>query len=197
MADASVDGYGSVGPIRSKRHIKVSHTPFKGSSLLAPPSAHKRIADPGSLAVFKSGDTGSSKKNSQFQQTLNNPGNHMSGMQSPHQHSSQIARRILDHIDKKVPTLREKTEEIRIASLRQKASTAKLTTSLSENVNSALSNGSTSQSSGLDSQKLLAPNLFGLAPNSVQAQVGDARSSDSLKLWNSTAANEVPSLSLA
>ncbi|CAM8902964.1 unnamed protein product [Rhodiola kirilowii] len=175
MGDASVDGYRSLGPIRSKRHNKVTHSPFRGSAVQKP------VTDQGTLRVFQSEDPGSARNISQFQHTKNKPYNRANGIQFAHPHSSQMAKRILDHIDRKVPTLREKSEEIRIASVGQKTSPSKLTTPLLQKDKSVLSNGFPSQSSDVDGHKLLAPNLFGIASNSTQAQGGDAGASDSKK----------------
>ncbi|CAM8963367.1 unnamed protein product [Rhodiola kirilowii] len=175
MGYASVDGYRSLGPIRSKRHNKVAHSPFRGSAL------QKSVTDQGTLPVFNSEDPGSARNNSQFQHIENKPYNRTTGIQFAHPHSSQMAKRILDHIDRKVPTLREKSEEIRIASLAQKTSPSKLTTPVLQKDKAVLSNGFPSQSSDVDSQKLLAPNLFGRASNSSRAQGDDAGTSDSKK----------------
>ncbi|CAM8905475.1 unnamed protein product [Rhodiola kirilowii] len=175
MGDASVDGYRSLGPIRSKRHNKVTHSPFRGSAVQKP------VTDQGTLRVFQSEDPGSARNISQFQHTKNKPYNRANGIQFAHPHSCQMAKRILDHIDRKVPTLHEKSEEIRIASVGQKTSPSKLTTPLLQKDKSVLSNGFPSQSSDVDGHKLLAPNLFGIASNSTQAQGGDAGASDSKK----------------
>uniref|UniRef100_A0A7N0VI64 Nuclear pore complex protein NUP1 n=1 Tax=Kalanchoe fedtschenkoi TaxID=63787 RepID=A0A7N0VI64_KALFE len=175
VADASVNGLGSVGPIRSKRHNKVAHSPFRGSTLVASSNVQKSIADSGTLLT----------ENMQYTQKTK--------IQSAHPHSSQIARIILDHIDRKVPSLREKSEEIRIARTGWETSPSKLSTPSLQQDRSALSNGFTSRSFDIGSKKLI-PALSGIASYSTQAQGGDAGSSDSPKNnaspFNSSTANE-------
>lgn len=128
------DGFGSVGPIRRIRH-KVAETPSRGfnslhSSLNNPSQAEKSSFYAGFSPAFKNLEPGVTGSSSKFQSAeVKSHAYEVSGP-SVHPQTSQIARKILEHIDRKTPTLAEKSAELKLARTSKKPSSPEVTTAM-------------------------------------------------------------------
>ncbi|KAK8602149.1 hypothetical protein V6N13_058197 [Hibiscus sabdariffa] len=113
------NGHGSVGPIRS-RYKGTAETPSRGSvyshSTLngSFPVVNSNVSKGLSPSIKRNMEQGGSSSSSVFQSIDKNRSSEM-GMPPVHPHSSQMARTILDHLDRTLVTPKEKSEELKIA----------------------------------------------------------------------------------
>lgn len=144
------DSYGSVGPIRRSRHKLVAGTP-KGSSVIGSLSIGPSKFDDSNVS---NGLLSTVRKkfepvttNSTFQ-TANNTFQFLpkdrkqesfnAGVPTVHPQSSQIARTILEHIDRNPVTPKDRSEEIKLAIARKKPMSSNCTPSNNSNENNSL-----------------------------------------------------------
>lgn len=131
-------GYGSVGPIRTSRQKIAAQTPPRGSGFgnpaIGPSKVEKKNVSRGFLPAFnKNFESGETSSSSQFQSVERKRHSFEVGTPTVHPQSSQIARTILEHIDRNPPTPKEKAEELKLAISWKKA--------LSSGVPSIIPNG--------------------------------------------------------
>ncbi|KAG5226104.1 nuclear pore complex protein [Salix suchowensis] len=137
--DISVDDvHGSVGPIRRTRirHKAVTETP-RGSasyhSTLNSPQVENFNAFEGLFSgVKKSNEKGGTSSPSKFLVADSEPQSSKVNVPSVPPHSRQMAQKILEHLERNVPTPKEKSAELRLASSWKK--------SLPSNNNNSLAN---------------------------------------------------------
>ncbi|KAF3453713.1 hypothetical protein FNV43_RR04154 [Rhamnella rubrinervis] len=115
--DALDYNYGSV---RRSRHKIAAQTPPRGSvfgnSSVGPSKVEKTNVSEGFLpAANKNFEPGETSSNSQFQSVERKRHSFEVGTPTVHPQSSQIARTILEHIDRNPPTPKEKAEELKLA----------------------------------------------------------------------------------
>ncbi|XP_061992181.1 nuclear pore complex protein NUP1 isoform X1 [Rosa rugosa] len=117
--DALDGGYGSsVGPIRRTRHKVATQTPPRGSpyvhssSIGTPQVENSHILKEFLPAGRKNFELGGLSGNSPFQSIDRKPSSSQVGV---HPQSSQIARTILEHINRNSPTPKDKSEELKLA----------------------------------------------------------------------------------
>ncbi|XWS72938.1 hypothetical protein CRYUN_Cryun02cG0082600 [Craigia yunnanensis] len=114
------DGHGSVGPIRRIRHKGTAETPSRGSvyshsSLNGPFSVGNSSVSKGLFpSIKKNLEQGGTSSSSIFQSVDSNRSSEMS-IPPVHLHSSQMARTILEHLERNLATPKEKSDELKIA----------------------------------------------------------------------------------
>lgn len=109
-----------MGPIRRSRHKIAAQTPPRGSvfgnSSVGPSKVEKTNVSKGFLpAVNRNFEPGEASSSSQFQSVERKRHSFEVGTPTVHPQSSQIARTILEHIDRNPPTPKEKAEELKLA----------------------------------------------------------------------------------
>ncbi|XP_022755142.1 nuclear pore complex protein NUP1-like isoform X2 [Durio zibethinus] len=112
------DGHGSVGPIRRIRHKGIAETPSKGSvyshlSLNGPfPVGNSNVSKSLFPSIKKNLEQGGTRSSSVFQSV---DGRRSSEMRIPpvHPHSSQMARTILEHLERN-PATPKKSDKLKI-----------------------------------------------------------------------------------
>ncbi|KAK7281650.1 hypothetical protein RIF29_09824 [Crotalaria pallida] len=111
--DASDGGFGSVGPIRRNRHRLGAH-----STLRRP--AYSSLHGP-SQSDFNDGFTPAVKRSSDpdGSSSIHKPLGFEVGSPTVPMHTSLMAKKILEHIDRKVPTPKEKSAELKLATERK------------------------------------------------------------------------------
>ncbi|XVE71459.1 hypothetical protein DITRI_Ditri10aG0152400 [Diplodiscus trichospermus] len=114
------NGHGSLGPIRRIQHKSTAETPLRGSiyshsSLNGPfPVGNSNVSKglfPSNKKNLEQGGTGSS---SVFRSVHSDRSPEM-GIPPVHPHSSQMARTILEHLERNLATPKEKSNELKIA----------------------------------------------------------------------------------
>ncbi|XWS27018.1 hypothetical protein CRYUN_Cryun26dG0079800 [Craigia yunnanensis] len=145
------DGHGSVGPIRRIRHKGTAETPsrasvYSHSSLNGPfPVGNSNLSEGILPSIKKNLEQGGTSSSSIFQSVDSKRSSEM-GIPPVHPHSSQMARTILEHLERNVATPTEKSNELKIATSWKR--------SLSSDANAAISKGHNSLPYlGLDSSK--------------------------------------------
>lgn len=124
--DALDGGCGSIGPIRRTRHKVATQTPPRGSPYFHSSSigtsqvenSHIRKELPAGKQNF---ELGGLSGNSPFQSIDRKPSSFQVGV---HRQSSQIARTILEHINRNSPTPKDKSEELKLAFAWEKPSSS-------------------------------------------------------------------------
>ncbi|EOY31097.1 Dedicator of cytokinesis protein 6, putative isoform 3, partial [Theobroma cacao] len=115
------DGHRSVGPIRRNRNkgmqtpsrVSVySHSLLNGPSPVENSNVSTKGLFPSSQKTLEPGGTSSS---SVFQSVDSKSGSFEMGIPPVHPHSSQMARTILEHLERNLATPKEKSDELRIA----------------------------------------------------------------------------------
>ncbi|KAK6248385.1 hypothetical protein QUC31_019950 [Theobroma cacao] len=115
------DGHRSVGPIRRNRNkgmqtpsrVSVySHSLLNGPSPVENSNVSTKGLFPSSKKTLEPGGTSSS---SVFQSVDSKSGSFEMGIPPVHPHSSQMARTILEHLERNLATPKEKSDELRIA----------------------------------------------------------------------------------
>ncbi|KAJ0030231.1 hypothetical protein Pint_13003 [Pistacia integerrima] len=139
--DTSDDVRGSVGPIRRMRH-KVAESPsrrsvsFHSSLIGQSPLGNSNVSESFFPAVKTNLETGGSGSSSLFQSLDNKSSNSEVGVPPVHPHSSQMARTILEHLERNPPTPKDKSAELKLATSWNQTQ--------SSNVNSAVPSGNNS-----------------------------------------------------
>ncbi|XP_015867518.3 nuclear pore complex protein NUP1 [Ziziphus jujuba] len=141
-SDALDDHYGSVGPIRRPRHKFVAQTPARGSifvnSSVGPSKVENTNPSRAFLpAVRKNFEHGEASSSSQFQ-SVERKQRSFEGVPTVHPQSTQIARKILEHIDRKTPTPKDKSEELKLVTSWKKTPSSDSTSIISNGYDSLL-----------------------------------------------------------
>nr|KJB64742.1 hypothetical protein B456_010G063000 [Gossypium raimondii]KJB64744.1 hypothetical protein B456_010G063000 [Gossypium raimondii] len=129
-------GYGSVGPIRRICHKGSAEIPSRGSiyshsSLNDPfPVGNSNVSKSQFSSIKKNLEQGGAISSSDIQSVDGNRSSEM-GIPPVHPHSSQMARTILEHLERTLVTPKKKSEELKIATSWKK--------SQSSDVNAAVS----------------------------------------------------------
>ncbi|MBA0810265.1 hypothetical protein Gohar_002272 [Gossypium harknessii] len=129
-------GYGSVGPIRRICHKGSAEIPSRGSiyshsSLNDPfPVGNSNVSKGQFSSIKKNLEQGGASSSSDIQSVDGNRSSEM-GIPPVHPHSSQMARTILEHLERTLVTPKKKSEEFKIATSWKK--------SQSSDVNAAVS----------------------------------------------------------
>ncbi|KAI3901204.1 hypothetical protein MKX01_018333 [Papaver californicum] len=107
-------GFGSLGPIRRGRRNSVETTPYRGTSLSR---FENSDASMDNLRINNQNhEIGpSANANIDFQMVTNKPPSSV-GISPVHPQSSDVARRILEHLDRTIPTPQKKANEFKMAS---------------------------------------------------------------------------------
>ncbi|XP_024181946.1 nuclear pore complex protein NUP1 isoform X3 [Rosa chinensis] len=147
--DALDGGYGSsVGPIRRTRHKVATQTPPRGSpyvhssSFGTPQVENSHIRKEFLPAGRKNFELGGLSGNSPFQSIDRKPSSSQVGV---HPQSSQIARTILEHINRNSPTPKDKSEELKLAIAWKKPPTSDIPSLNQNGDDSSLLGGSSSR----------------------------------------------------
>ncbi|XP_058113411.1 nuclear pore complex protein NUP1 isoform X3 [Magnolia sinica] len=149
----SDDGFGTVGPIRRLRQKTMESTISKGasssrpgsSSLLQPSSSNAFM---GFLSSAQEMEPGTSKSSLEKFHHVDNKTIRYVGSSTVHPQSSEMARRILEHLDRTVPSPKEKAAEIKLAVERNRPS-PEITADMSNGQLGRFDVGPDSQSSSL------------------------------------------------
>ncbi|KAL6226329.1 hypothetical protein ACLB2K_000291 [Fragaria x ananassa] len=160
--DALDGGYGSsVGPICRTRHKVATQTPPRGSpyvhsSLIGTPRVenshiHKEFLPAGK----KNFELGGISGNSPFQSIDRKSSSSQVGV---HPQSSQLARTILEHLDRNSPTPRDKSEELKLATEWKKPPTSDIP-SLNQNGDDSLPLGGSSSGKVINNDNQKKPAL--------------------------------------
>lgn len=198
------DVHGSVGPIRRTRirHKAVAETPSRGSasyhSTLNSPQVENFNAFEGLFSgVKKSTEKGGTSSPSKFLVADSEPQSSKVSVPSVPPHSRQMAQKILEHLERNLPTPKEKSAELRLATSWKK--------SLSSNNNNSLANGPDSlrkpdQADKTNSAQATEDRgnlLFKFAPREVTVQADSAAkdntSASDMKAVPNAASSEFPS----
>ncbi|OUZ99886.1 hypothetical protein BVC80_9067g78 [Macleaya cordata] len=131
------DGFRSVGPIRRIRHKFVETTPFRGANSSRPAvSGLNRVessdASKGFLPISNQNlEPGASTRNEiNFQTVDSRPPSSSVGVSTVHPQSTEMARRILEHLDRTVPTPQKKAAELKLATSWRKSSSSEISTGM-------------------------------------------------------------------
>ncbi|KAH1057323.1 hypothetical protein J1N35_035388 [Gossypium stocksii] len=144
-------GYGSVGPIRRIRHKGTAEIPSRGSiyshsSLNDPfPVVNSNVSKGQFSSIKKNLERGGASSSSDIQSVDGNRSSEM-GIPPVHPHSSQMARTILDHLERTLLTPKKKSEELKIATSWKKSQSSDVNAAVSAEHNDL-------QNLGLDSSK--------------------------------------------
>lgn len=198
------DVHGSVGPIRRTRirHKAVAETPSRGSasyhSTLNSPQVENFNAFEGLFSgVKKNTEKGGTSSPSKFLVADSEPQSSKVSVPSVPPHSRQMAQKILEHLERNLPTPKEKSAELRLATSWKK--------SLSSNNNNSLANGLDSlrkpdQADKTNSAQATEDRgnlLFKFAPREVTVQADTAAKNNTaasdLKAVPNAASSEFPS----
>lgn len=118
------NGRGSAGPIRRTRHKAAVESPARGSVKFhssvdgLSPVGHSHFSE--FPAVKKNLGLGGTSGSSIFQLADRKPLNSEVGVPPVHPHSSQMARTILEHLERNLPTPKDKSAELGLATSRKK-----------------------------------------------------------------------------
>ncbi|GLT53861.1 hypothetical protein SLA2020_271000 [Shorea laevis] len=136
-SDTLDSDYGSVGPIRKIRHKPLANSSSRGSayfrsSLDGPSQVENSNASEGFLPAVKKnmvlgGISGTSKSKLHSSEV---------GVPMVHPHTNQMARKILEHIDRTQPTPKEKSAELERAATWKKPESSDVTFAMSNEHNS-------------------------------------------------------------
>ncbi|KAI3962913.1 hypothetical protein MKW92_050650 [Papaver armeniacum] len=107
-------GFGSLGPIRRTRRNSVETTPYRGTSL------NRFESSDASMDILRINNQNheigpSTNADIDFQIANNKPPSSV-GISPVHPQSSDVARRILEHLDRAIPTPQKKVNELKMAS---------------------------------------------------------------------------------
>lgn len=161
------NGQGSAGPIRRTRHKAAVESPARGSVKFhssvdgLSPVGHSHFSE--FPAVKKNLGLGGTSGSSIFQLADRKPLSSEVGVPPVHPHSSQMARTILEHLERNLPTPKDKSAELGLATSRKKIQSS-VSTSVASEQNIFLNFG------GCDSRK-----KGDEGDNKNSAQVNEAR----------------------
>lgn len=170
------NGHGSVGPVRRIRHRVPDKSPARGyinsnSSLNGPLRVGNNSISEGFFPVVKNNlELGGTGNSSIFQSVdWKSPSSEL-GVPPVHPHSSQMARTILEHLERNPPTPKDKSAELRLATSWNKTQLSNSSIAMPSECNTFLHLG------GLDPKKA----ELGDKKNSVQ--VNEARMNSFFKV---------------
>ncbi|KAL9443355.1 hypothetical protein AB3S75_016670 [Citrus x aurantiifolia] len=130
------NGRGSAGPIRRTRHKAAVESPARGSVKFhssvdgLSPVGHSHFSE--FPAVKKNLELGGTSGSSIFQLADRKPLSSEVGVPPVHPHSSQMARTILEHLERNLPTPKDKSAELGLATSRKKIQSSVSTSVASE-----------------------------------------------------------------
>ncbi|WCJ30048.1 nucleoporin-related [Euphorbia peplus] len=133
-------GHGSVGPIRRLRHKVNAETPTRGSvNFLTPLNGAEMDYFSKSEGLFsaakKNLENGQIDSSAKYKSFGSKPRNTEISTPTVPAHSSQVARKILEHLDRNPPTPNDKSAELRLGSSWQKPQYTGLPTFTPNNLN--------------------------------------------------------------
>ena len=176
--DNSVDNvHGSVGPIRRTRirHKAVPETPSRGSasyhSTLNSPQVENFNAFEGLFSgVKKSTEKGGTASPSKFLVADSEPQSSKVNVPSVPPHSRQMAQKILEHLERNLPTPKEKSAELRLASSWKKSLSSNNNNSLANDLDSLRKSDQTDKTISAQATEDRGNLLFKFAPQEVTVQ---------------------------
>lgn len=131
--------HGSIGPIRSSRQKFITGSAQKFSSFpsLVGSSQRERtdFRMPSFPAFNKNMGAGGTSSSSKPQSVENKSLNFEVGVSTVPTHSIQMARKILEHLDRSIPTPKDKAAELKQATLRKKSESSDVAHSMSSSGN--------------------------------------------------------------
>ncbi|XP_056162393.1 nuclear pore complex protein NUP1-like isoform X2 [Syzygium oleosum] len=131
--------HGSIGPIRSSRQKFVTGSAQKFSSFPSlVGSSQRETIDfrlPSLPAFNKNMEAGGTSSSSKSQSLENKSLDFEVGVPTVPTHSSQMARKILEHLDRSLPSPKDKAVELKEASLRKKSESSDVAHSMSSSGN--------------------------------------------------------------
>ncbi|KAK6945112.1 hypothetical protein RJ641_026214 [Dillenia turbinata] len=134
---SSFNGYGSAGPIRRVRHRFVSQSASRGPSSLrssqtVPPAAEDADIPGTSFPVMKKNSVhGTTSSSSKHFSLSNKPDSFEVSTPTAHPRSTLMAKQILEHLDRTVPSPKDKAAELKLASSWRKTTRSEVATILS------------------------------------------------------------------
>lgn len=139
------NGRGSAGPIRRTRHKAAVECPARGSVKFH--SSLEGLSPVGNSyfsefpSVKKNLEVGGTSGSSIFQLADRKPPSSEVGVPPVHPHSSQMARTILEHLERNLPTPKDKSAELGLATSHKKIQSSNVTTSAAREQNIFLNFG--------------------------------------------------------
>ncbi|KAM4133190.1 hypothetical protein ACJW30_01G309700 [Castanea mollissima] len=140
-SDALDNDYGSVGPIRRTRHKPLAKYSSGGSAYLrasldGPSQVKNSDASEGILsAVKKNMEIGGTSSTSKPQSLYSKPHSSEKAVAAVHPHTTEMARKILEHIDRNPPTPKDKTSELKLVATWKKPESSVVSNALSNERN--------------------------------------------------------------
>ncbi|KAL6496588.1 hypothetical protein OROGR_029846 [Orobanche gracilis] len=135
----TIDGYGSVGPIRRIRN-KFSSEVCPRGSIFSPPKEPSELVKPAPggflLSTAKTTELGETSGAAKYYPGENILVSSDRGISNLNSSSSQAVRKILEHLDRNKPTPKEKEAELKLATAWRKSSPGASDTSHYQNVSS-------------------------------------------------------------
>ncbi|CAK7345476.1 unnamed protein product [Dovyalis caffra] len=180
------DGQGSVGPIRKNRirHKVVAETPSRGSadrhSILNSPQVENLNAFEGLCSsVKKSTEKGETSSPSEFLLADSKPQSSENVPTVP-PYSRQMAQKILEHLDRNLPTPKEKSAELRLATSWKKLHSSSKNNNLTNlgGLYSASKSDLADKTNSVQGTEDRGNVLFKSAPQGVSIQANDAAKSN-------------------
>ncbi|KAI3446910.1 hypothetical protein Pfo_003575 [Paulownia fortunei] len=137
----TVDGYGSVGPIRRIRNKFASGVHPRGSIFGSPKDISSKMGTPKVFGGFlpsieKNLEPGETSGASKYCSGDNVSGSSDRGISDPNLSSSQAVRKILEHLDRNKPTPKEKEAELKLVTAWRRTSPEATDTIHEENIRS-------------------------------------------------------------
>lgn len=140
------NGRGSAGPIRRTRHKAAVESPARGSVKFSSvdglsPAGNSHFSEGFFPTVKKNLELGGASGSSIFQLADRKPPSSEVGVPPVHPHSSQMARTILEHLERNLPTPKDKSAELELATSSKKIQSSNVTTSMASEQNIFLNFG--------------------------------------------------------
>lgn len=141
------NGRGSAGPIRRTRHKAAVESPARGSVKFhssvdgLSPVGNSHFSEGFFPTVKKNLELGGASGSSIFQLADRKPPSSEVGIPPVHPHTSQMARTILEHLERNLPTPKEKSAELELATSWKKIQSSNVTTSMASEQNIFLNFG--------------------------------------------------------
>ncbi|KAK2645916.1 hypothetical protein Ddye_021111 [Dipteronia dyeriana] len=138
------EGRGSAGPIRRIRHKAVAESPSRLSVNFRSSSNSPLLAGGSSVfegflpAVKKNLEPGGTSSSSIFQSLENKPASVEVSAPTVHPHSSQMARTILEHLERNPPTPKQKSAELKLATSWKKTQSSTVPTDMPKDQSNSL-----------------------------------------------------------